>query len=473
MTDFDVQIDQGLGGAGWRDRLPSTTAVARSLARPVRLTIHVPAHPRPRTMRMLLAMALALVLAGSAAAASVHSTGEVSTRTLAETALRHARALTDSQPGRFNVSATVDNPLAEVALPPASPADSIPPVGPAPTLPVLRGTVPVGKGMWIWMPERADGGNPEAIVARAKHVGLTHLYVRTGSSRSGFHGAEFLDRLLPVAHAHGIRIYGWDFPYFDNVDEDVHRATVAITHLTPDGHRIDGFAADIETSNEGVNIDAHKALAYGDKLRRTVGDQYPLIAVVPRPNPALRIYPMAEVVAAFDAIAPMVYWMARDPGTDVGNAIRDLAKYNKPVIPVGQTYDGAPEGGPAGVPPREEIIRFMQVADEMGAISVSFWSWQHADQQAWDAIRDAGEFTLPSSPQQLTPGQVRMYQGLLGFLGFPGHHLPRTGVWDEPTIAAVRSYQEAAGLPVTGVIDEATKDLLLTPFGAPLPPPQT
>ena len=95
MTDFDVQINQGRGVPGGRwTRIPSTTAVARSLARPVRFTIHVPAHPKPWTVRILLAFSLALCLLASAAAASVHTTGEASPRTLAESALRHARALT-------------------------------------------------------------------------------------------------------------------------------------------------------------------------------------------------------------------------------------------------------------------------------------------------------------------------------------------------------------------------------------------
>ncbi|HEV3362957.1 MAG TPA: hypothetical protein VG795_02250, partial [Acidimicrobiia bacterium] len=36
----------------------------------------------------------------------------------------------------------------------------------------------------------------------------------------------------------------------------------------------------------------------------------------------------AEVTAAFDAIAPMVYWQNRDPATDVAGAIDYLAQFN-------------------------------------------------------------------------------------------------------------------------------------------------
>ena len=54
--------------------------------------------------------------------------------------------------------------------------------------------------------------------------------------------------------------------------------------------------------------------------------------------------------------------------------------------------DGGPEGGRPGVPPPAEILRFMQVAKQYGAVSVSFWSWQHANAPAWDAIKNAPQF---------------------------------------------------------------------------------
>jgi len=260
----------------------------------------------------------------------------------------------------------------------------------------LEPQLPYGKGMWMWQPNKSDGGDVDAIIRRAKEVGLTHIYVRTGSSWDGFYAAGWLDQILPKAHAAGIRVYGWDFPRLIDPAADVERALAAINHRTPGGHRIDGFAADIETPSEGTRISAGAATAYGDALRAGAGEGYPLIACVPRPSPWTKsFFPYAEVVARFDAVAPMVYWLNRQPGPDVRGAIHDLRPLGKPVFPVGQAYDGAPEGGRRGVPPREELQTFMQVAQAEGAQGVSFWSWQAADQQAWDAIRDASEFTGP------------------------------------------------------------------------------
>ena len=371
-------------------------------------------------------------------------------------------------------------PLAEQASPtpavvvaqPAPVADLLvdAPLGARP--PTARGGLPIGKGMWIWLEDRADGGDPHAIVARAKAAGLTHLYVRTGTLKGGFVGGPFLDRLLPVAHLHGLRVYGWDFPYLDHPGDDVNRALAAIRHTTPDGHRIDGFSADIETVHEGVNNDVEFVTAYSTWLRANVGPHYPLIATVPNPT-TRRVaegFPYHAIVPSFDAVAPMVYWMNRDPALDVANAVAFFAPWGKPVFPIGQAYDGGPEGGPPGVPGREAIIRFMQSAEASGAVGASFWSWQHATPEVWDAVRDAGEFRLEvggPAAEGLTVGMVRAYQAVLTGLGFP---VPADGRWGPPTIEAVRAYQAAARLPVTGRIDAVTRAFLLAPVAAPVVP---
>jgi hypothetical protein len=249
--------------------------------------------------------------------------------------------------------------------------------------------------MWIYEPEKTEGGDVAAIVAKARAAGLSHLYVRTGSSWDGFYAGPFLDKLLPAAHEANLLVYGWDFPRLISWPEDVKRAEAAINHRAPGKHSIDGFSADIETRSEGTAISAQAAADYGRALRAAVGANFPLIATVPRPSPAFS-YPYAEVVASFDAIAPMVYWLNRQPDTDVSGALRDLAQYGKPVFPVGQAYDGAPEGGRAGVPPPEELWRFMRVGQANGAQGVSFWSWQAANAKAWAAITEAEEFRTPA-----------------------------------------------------------------------------
>lgn len=358
----------------------------------------------------------------------------------------------------------------ETAPPEAARTQPPAPAPPAPAVPMRRGTIPVGKGMWIWMPEAAEGGNVDIVVTRAREIGLTHIYVRTGSSRMGFYAQEYLNRLLPAAHAQGIRVYGWDFPYLENWSFDVMRALEAIQYVTPDGHRIDGFSADIETRREGVNLTAESAFEYGRHLRRWVGPAYPLIATVPRPNERLVSYPWAHVLSSFDAVAPMVYWLDRDPGADVVAAVQFLSQFGKPVMPVGQAYDATREGGPPGVPGRAALHRFMEQAEASGSVAVSFWSWQHANQETWDAIRDSPWFQLPEGEGASMPAPaIRRYQTLLQWLGFGG---AVSGTWTPETMSALAAYQREARLPATGAVDAATRKMLLTPFAPPLQRPQ-
>ncbi|MBV8387909.1 MAG: hypothetical protein JO155_14040, partial [Acidimicrobiia bacterium] len=91
------------------------------------------------------------------------------------------------------------------------------------------------------------------------------------------------------------------------------------------------------------------------------------------------------------------YWLNREPGLDTAVALDYLKHYGKPLMPIGQAYDGGPEGGRPGVPTPAELTRFMQVAHDYGAVSVSFWSWQEANASAWDAIKAAPLFVkLPA-----------------------------------------------------------------------------
>jgi hypothetical protein len=432
----------------------------------------------PRAPRLLALFVLGCLVAGGAGwygrhrASTVERASLVADVTERTTAPAAAASPTSAAPSAApSTTVAVRKPPPATAPTPTPTGRTLASVGPtralAQKVPDLRGALPVGKGMWIWQEERTEGGDVSRIVQRAVDVGLTHLYVRTGSSWQGFYAQAFLDRLLPVAHAAGVRVYGWDFPNLADWQVDADRALAAITYTTPTGHRIDGFAADIETGSEGTRLSPEAALAYGTYLRQGVGNDYPLIACVPRPSPRIAWYPYPHVVAQFDAIAPMVYWLNRTPDGDVAGAVDYLKQFGKPIMPVGQAYDGSGEGGRPGVPPRNELLSFMETAERHGAVGVSFWSWQAADQPAWDAIRDASQFVVYEHRANQTGGRNEMVQTLLTSLGFP---TPVTGDWDGPTQTAMKAYQRAAGLGETGELDGDTRNRLLTPAPPPIRP---
>jgi murein DD-endopeptidase MepM/ murein hydrolase activator NlpD len=109
----------------------------------------------------------------------------------------------------------------------------------------------------------------------------------------------------------------------------------------------------------------------------------------------------------------------------------------------------------------------MQAADNAKAISASFWSWETAPPAVFDAITGAPQFNLPAAPAPMSANDVSNWQALLTGLGFPA---PLSGRFDQPTTGATRAYQKAAAIPVTGVVDFATRLSMMTPFAPPLPP---
>ena len=340
----------------------------------------------------------------------------------------------------------------DVAAPPPQVPEAAPlPVRVADAVP-SGGRVPLGKGMWLY--QLSQTGGAEAVVRQAHAVGLTHVYLRLGSSKDGFYGQGELDELLPLAHAGGLKVVGWDFPYLFDPAADAQRAFEEISYTAPDGQRIDAFSADIETAAEGVNITAEGVAAYGARLRELAGPGYPLIATVPRPA-WNRGFPFAEATAAFDAIAPMVYWLNRDPVAEVTRVIADLAPLGKPVLPIGQAYDGLPEGGPPGKPPKEALARFMDAALAEGALGVSFWAFHHLTAEHWAAVGEATAWELPSD--RPTGDATGYLQRVLAVAGHP----VAGGAVGPATTTALAAAQHGFGLPVTGTLDRATARGLL------------
>lgn len=359
---------------------------------------------------------------------------------------------TDVPPRASVAGAAATAPGAGVTLgAPESSADGTPAAvvpGPAPNL------LPTGKGMWFHMLDQA-GMPPEQIVERARAAGLTHVYVRLGSSKKGFHGRADLDRLLPAAHAAGLKVVGWDFPYLHDPVADAARALEEIAYATPGGHRVDAFSADIETGSEGVALAADRVDRYGSALRQAVGPGYPLVGTVP--NACLNdSYPYAEVARHFDALAPMVYWITRDPGADVACNVDRLVPLGRPVLPIGQAYDPAIDNpGLVGlVPGYDHLTTFMRVAAEHGAAGVSFWAWHTATADMWRAVGDAPWYSLgPMAPGGAAPHQVAVLQRLLNTYGYA---VAVDGRYGAVTVGALAQLQADLGLPATGALDKAT-----------------
>jgi len=240
--------------------------------------------------------------------------------------------------------------------------------------------------MWVWLWSQTDGGDAAAVVKQAQGAGLHQLWVRVGDSKNGFYGANELAALVPAAHAAGIRVIAWGFPYlYDPVGDAAWTAQI-LAWRAPGGDAVDAYSADIERPSEGVDLTAQRVGVYLEAVRKAAGDT-PIIATVypPLDRYWLGDYPYKSMATYVDAFAPMVYWECVDPASAAAQAISRLSTL-RPVHVIGQAFNMADVGGRVDAPSGAEIDEFLAEARRGGAVGASFWVWQTATAEEWNSL---------------------------------------------------------------------------------------
>jgi len=366
-----------------------------------------------------LAVVVALVLVGGVTAAALSSASSGSSGPRQATPLAAGEPERTTRPARATTSAapTTTPPTTRPAVvipagpvpmagcppppppppcvhcaPPSHPGTLVPGTELPPT-PAASPRVPVtaiisGKGMWIWILKSTEGGDVQAIVARAKAAGLTQIWIRIADSWDGFYGGHVLDALAPAAHAAGIKVIGWGFPYFYDPVGDAHWTVAALNWRGSDGRGIDAFSPDIETASEGVLLNARRTTLYLGLVRQMAPGRPIIATVYPPTTQTLTYYPFQAMAPYVDAFAPMVYWGCLDPGQAAVQAVTRLTPLadGAPIHLIGQAYNMASEGGRQASPSRDETLRFLDVAKRSGATGASFYVWQDMTADEWSAL---------------------------------------------------------------------------------------
>ena len=185
----------------------------------------------------------------------------------------------------------------------------------------------------------------------------------------------------------------WVYPFLKDTTADVNLTIQAARYTTPDGHRADALAADVEE-----NMGVEEVGAYSQLVRAMLGDDYPLVVATYPPEMAQgRTYPFALVARSWNVIAPMDYY--HRPGRPYGpdeayrylarsiELIRERAGRPVAVAPIGQAYGMSwpNETGPTN-PSGEETAAMLRAAREGGAHGISFFEWAHATAPQWREI---------------------------------------------------------------------------------------
>jgi hypothetical protein len=245
-----------------------------------------------------------------------------------------------------------------------------------------------------------------AIIQAAKKAGLTHLYAEVAISLAknqggdglapGFYGAGTLDRLLPAAHAAGIKVIGTIAVALDHVAADARLSAEVAQYRTPRGDRVDGIASDIET-----NAEEQEVYEYGQLMRAILGSDVLMVANVLHPASS-PYYPYEAIAASWNVVSPMDYWHSK-PGSYtpaettafVSTSLTMLRAAVGPKMPIeelGQMYDiykdGNGEDGTGGMnsPTATEVATDLRVARQLGCIGVTYFQWQDATQAEWQVL---------------------------------------------------------------------------------------
>jgi hypothetical protein len=311
--------------------------------------------------------------------------------------------------------------------------------------------------MWIWELPRSEGGDVTAIANRARSAGVSTVFVKSSDGAASRWG-QFSPELVAGLKAQGIRVCAWQFDYGNDPAGEAALGVDAIA----DG--ADCLVVDAESAYENKYA---QAAQYMGALRAAVGPAYPIgFTSFPYVDYHSRIpYSVFLAPGAANANLPQVYW--KDIGGTVeavaGRTLAHNRIYGTPIAPIGQTY--------GNVPP-DDIARFRALWAAYGSAGLSWWSWQATTEPGWAALaQPVGGLALPPAD----PGWPALAKGNKGdqVLWLQRHLMSTypavtaTSTFDTATDAALREFQTARGLPVTGTTDALTWQAVL---GLPLAP---
>jgi exo-beta-1,3-glucanase (GH17 family) len=249
-----------------------------------------------------------------------------------------------------------------------------------------------GKGMWFtnYLPHHSD---VDAMIRAAQLSGLTHLYAEVAISQYGFYGRNTLDRLLPAAHAAGIKVIGWVYPTLADVASDVRLTQEVADYRTASGDQVDGIATDIEEVTTEPAV-----YAYGQMLRTVLGPHELLVASILHPLTHAS-YPYRAIATFWDVAAPMDYWHGMHGHLYSADEVRRFVTTSLTTLraalggataveETGQSYDMYTDDGAGGTdaPTPAEVSEDLAAVRQLGCIGASYFDWQTMTQSEWQVL---------------------------------------------------------------------------------------
>ena len=252
-----------------------------------------------------------------------------------------------------------------------------------------------GLGTWVDIWDGAQWAKPEDAVARMRDLGVTTLYLETAnySQAVDLLRPAALGRFVDAAHANGLRIVAWYLPSFANVTRDLRRSLAAVRFRSPKGEAFDSFALDIEAKVvPSAAKRSVRLLGLSRALRKAVGPDYPLGAIIPAPrgmdlNPKYWPgFPYEGLAKSYDVFMPMGYFTYR---TKTGATRRAYTEANAELMRARAGDEGLAVhlvGGLAGSATVAQVRAFAAAAADEGALGASLYDYATTSAAQWRVL---------------------------------------------------------------------------------------
>jgi hypothetical protein len=252
-----------------------------------------------------------------------------------------------------------------------------------------------GIGMFIWKLAECEGGDPEAIAARAREAGLTHLVVKISDGAIPYVGSEELLKLKDALAAGTpdqapIALWGWGYVRGDDPKGEAQAASKIILDASLAGFVINAEREYKEPGKEGPAGEYLELLRHLLATAQVNPDDPPLpIALATYRLPSYHpVFPWEAFLNKVDFVMPQVFWVqAQNPAAQLLRSYREYTKLapNKPYLPTGAAFADSNWRPRAG-----EINEFLTSAADLGLSGANFWNWDYAGQpdnlDLWEAI---------------------------------------------------------------------------------------
>ena len=248
-----------------------------------------------------------------------------------------------------------------------------------------------GLGSWVDLFDRSPWRNPSWTVRKMHARGVRTIYLQTATygSPAPVVYPKKVAEFIASAHRRDMTVVGWSVPSFRTPEKDFWRARAGATFRTGQGERFDSFALDIEADIvKNIWLRNHRLIVLSNKLRKVVGPDYPLGAIIPDTHSLYwPDFPYKEVARRYQVMIPMAYSTFRTHGykgvrnytaSNIRTIRKETGDPRTPVHVIGGIADDV------GVPAAKGFVRAIKDHRALGA---SLYDFPITSEKTWKALK--------------------------------------------------------------------------------------